>query len=55
MMVSGVDLVGVHVNHRGDWVFVQVRTDEGIDGLGELRAGRSYDRRIQRVKDLSEL
>ena len=55
MMVLGVDLVGVHVNHRGDWVFVQVRTDEGIDGLGELRAGRSYDRRIQRVKDLSEL
>lgn len=25
----------VHVNQRGDWVFVQVHTDEGIVGLGE--------------------
>jgi galactonate dehydratase len=55
MVVTKVDIVVVHVNHRGDWVFVQVHTDEGLDGLGELRAGRNYDRRVQRVRDLAEL
>ena len=40
MKITGVELDAVHVNHRGDWVFVHVSTDEGIQGLGELRAGK---------------
>ena len=35
MKITGVELTVVTVNHRGDWVFVLVRTDEGITGLGE--------------------
>ena len=27
----------VQVNNRGDWVFVLVRTDQGLTGLGEAR------------------
>jgi galactonate dehydratase len=33
--ISDIEPVVVHVNHRGDWVFVKVHTDAGITGLGE--------------------
>jgi galactonate dehydratase len=33
--ITGIEPVVVHVNHRGDWVFVLVHTDAGITGLGE--------------------
>ena len=36
MKITGIDVDIVHVNHRGNWVFVHVNTDEGIRGLGEL-------------------
>jgi len=35
MRITEIEPVIVHVNHRGDWVFVQVHTDEGLVGLGE--------------------
>ncbi|MFP3897537.1 MAG: mandelate racemase/muconate lactonizing enzyme family protein, partial [Anaerolineales bacterium] len=35
MRIEDLQPVVVHVNHRGDWVFVQIQTDEGIVGLGE--------------------
>ncbi len=35
MKITGITPVGVHVNHRGDWIFLQVETDEGVTGLGE--------------------
>lgn len=35
MKITAVEPVVVHVNHRGDWVFVLVHTDAGITGLGE--------------------
>ena len=35
MKITSIEPVIVHVNHRGDWVFVQVHTDAGITGLGE--------------------
>ena len=34
MKITDIEPV-VHVNHRGDWVFVLVHTDAGITGLGE--------------------
>lgn len=54
MIITGVDLTAVSVNHRGDWVFVYVNTDEGLRGLGELRAGRNYAGRIRATKALAE-
>ncbi|GIV76954.1 mandelate racemase/muconate lactonizing enzyme family protein [Litorilinea aerophila] len=35
MQITDITTEIVHVNHRGDWVFVLVHTDEGITGLGE--------------------
>ena len=54
MIITGVDLAAVRVNHLGDWVFVYVNTDVGLRGLGELRAGRNYAGRIRATKALAE-
>lgn len=35
MQITAIEPVIVHVNHRGDWLFVQVHTDAGLLGLGE--------------------
>lgn len=35
MKITGVDFAIVEVNHRGDWLFLLVHTDEGITGIGE--------------------
>jgi galactonate dehydratase len=35
MRIDRIEPAIVHVNHRGDWVFVLVHTDSGITGLGE--------------------
>ncbi|MBN1582309.1 MAG: mandelate racemase/muconate lactonizing enzyme family protein [Anaerolineae bacterium] len=35
MNIIDIEPVIVHVNRRGDWVFLRVHTDAGITGLGE--------------------
>jgi len=35
MQITQIEPVVVHVNHRGDWIFVLVHTDAGITGIGE--------------------
>jgi len=35
MRITEIEPVIIHVNQRGDWVFLRVHTDEGITGLGE--------------------
>ena len=35
MRITGIAPTGVRVNARGDWIFLQVQTDEGVTGLGE--------------------
>jgi galactonate dehydratase len=35
MKITEIEPIVVHVNRRGDWLFVQVHTDAGITGLGE--------------------
>ena len=35
MRITEIEPVVIHVNHRGDWVFLRIHTDEGITGLGE--------------------
>ncbi len=52
MKIARIDLDAVHVNHRGDWIFVHVRTDDGLAGLGELRAGTGYQGRVRAVRKL---
>ncbi len=54
MKITGVELDAVHVNHRGDWIFVHVLTDEGLRGLGELRAGRNYEDGVAAVRELAD-
>lgn len=39
MQITGIDVHAVRVNHRGDWVFVVLRTDDGLTGLGEASHG----------------
>jgi len=39
--ISGSETSVVHVNARGNWVFVQLVTDAGIKGLGEASHGSS--------------
>lgn len=36
MKITRISSHSVHVNHRGNWTFITVDTDEGIYGLGEL-------------------
>lgn len=35
MKITAIRPEVVHVNHRGDWIFVLVETDAGITGIGE--------------------
>ncbi len=35
MQIHDIEPVVVHVNHRGNWVFILVHTDTGLCGLGE--------------------
>jgi len=53
MKITGIELTAVHVNHRGDWVFLHLDTDEGLRGIGELRAGRNYEGRVGAVRLLA--
>lgn len=39
MRITGLDIVRVGVNQRGDWLHVLLRTDEGLSGLGEASHG----------------
>ncbi len=48
MQITRITPVGVHVNYRGDWIFLQVETDEGITGLGEA-SHSSNDALLYRV------
>jgi galactonate dehydratase len=44
MKITAINSTQVAVNHRGNWVFVEVATEEGIIGLGE--ASHSGDDRL---------
>lgn len=39
MRITGLDVITVRVNHRGDWLFVRLNTAEGLSGLGEASHG----------------
>ena len=54
MKITRVELDAVHVNHLGDWVFVHIFTNAGIQGLGELRAGKNYTNAVAAVRQLGD-
>lgn len=35
MKITAIEPIIVEVNHRGDWVFLLIHTDEGVTGIGE--------------------
>lgn len=54
MRITGLELVRVAVNRRGDWLFVRLTTDEGPSGLGEASHGGAGPRRDAIVATILE-
>ena len=52
--VQGIEIVRVHVNHRGNWVFVKVHTNEGLVGLGEASGGGRGDPQVAYLEEFAE-
>jgi len=52
LKITGHHLDAIHVNHRGDWVFVTIETDAGITGTGEMRAGRDYAKQVAAAREM---
>ena len=44
LKITDIETEVVHVNHRGNWLFVKVHADNGISGIGEASHGRDDDR-----------
>ncbi len=55
MQIVRIYPVGVQVNHRGDWIFLRVETDEGITGLGEASHSSNDALLYQTVAVLADL
>ena len=41
MQITGLEVVRIGVNQRGDWLLVRLTTDDGLTGLGEASHGGS--------------
>jgi galactonate dehydratase len=54
MRITGLELVRVAVNNRGDWLFLRLATDEGLSGLGEASHGGFGPRRDAIVATILE-
>ncbi len=52
MRITGIDLDAVDVNGQHHWVFVHVRTDEGVDGLGELNPSAPRSAVLSALKEI---
>ena len=54
MQITGLEVLRVAVNHRGDWLCVRLSTDEGLCGLGEASHGGARPRRDAIVTTILE-
>lgn len=54
MQITALEARVVHVNHRGNWVFVCLHTSEGITGLGEASHSMSDALALQVLSHYSE-
>ena len=44
LKITGMEILVVKVNQRGDWIFVRLKTDKGVTGLGEASQGGGFVR-----------
>ena len=44
LKITGLEIFVVKVNQRGDWIFVRLKTDKGVTGLGEASQGGGFTR-----------
>ncbi len=42
LKITGMEILVVKVNRRGDWIFVRLKTDKGVTGLGEASQGGGF-------------
>lgn len=54
MQITGLETIRLCVNHRGDWLFVRLTTDEGVTGLGEASQGGHAPQRDLAVMHILE-
>lgn len=55
MRIEHIEPVVVKVNSRGDWVFVQIHTDEGLIGLGEASQTFNDALVLKKLTQMSQL
>ena len=44
LKIKSVETEIVHVNHRGNWLFVKFHAEDGTTGIGEASHGRDDER-----------
>ena len=49
LKITGLEVFVVKVNARGNWVFVRLRTDKGLTGLGEASHGLGTDESMRKA------
>lgn len=54
MKITGLEIHAVNLNNRSSWVFVQVDTDAGISGLGELNPSAPRPACLAAVRQMGE-
>ncbi len=42
--IKAIETESIHVNHRGNWLFVKVHAEDGTTGIGEASHGRDDER-----------
>ena len=52
--VTGLEIFRVHVNQRGDWVIVRLRTSAGVTGIGDASQSGDDPRMLQFLQQLFE-
>src|SRR5262245_793159 len=54
MQIIGLETTRVRVNHRGDWLYVCLMTDDGVMGIGEASHGGHASQRDLTVMRILE-
>ena len=54
MKITGVEVDAVQVTPWAQWIFVQVDTDAGIRGLGEMSQGGKQSSALEKLRHLEE-
>ena len=52
--VTGLDIIRVRVNQRGNWVIARVHTDAGLSGIGDASHAASDDPQLAKLEEYFE-